>query len=281
EEEEEEEEEQPKYSSGCDSDRYDLSAERGGPSTRHQEEEEEEETIENSTRLNPFAKGRNLSDQAAAKPVSRDGRLNPFKVLGSGKSAAAASGQRNVLDNMWSSRKPTPPSGSAGKANQSLKPLMPKPKTKTQSTLLQMTKAANQKAQQSSAPAADRLNSAESPPPATATEDRENNRLQTGFQLWLEDSRASIEVSGTGVEETDIIREAMRRFRMLSAEERLQWTARAKGQSEDVRKRKRAEEGGRGGAENEDGQEADERNAKKKKSVDPSSKLSAFAFKAN
>lgn len=62
------------------------------------------------------------------------------------------------------------------------------------------------------------------------------------------------------------------------------WTERAKGQTgdaADLKKRKRAEGGG-GGAENENGQaEADENSAKKKKSLDPSSKLAAFAFNKN
>ena len=60
------------------------------------------------------------------------------------------------------------------------------------------------------------------------------------------------------------------------------WTERAKGQTgdaADLKKRKRAEGGG---AENENGQaEADENSAKKKKSLDPSSKLAAFAFTKN
>lgn len=65
------------------------------------------------------------------------------------------------------------------------------------------------------------------------------------------------------------------------------WTERAKGQTgdaADLKKRKRAkeEEEERGGVENENGQaEADETSAKKKKSLDPSSKLSAFAFNKN
>lgn len=62
------------------------------------------------------------------------------------------------------------------------------------------------------------------------------------------------------------------------------WTERAKGQTgeaADLKKRKRVEGGGRDG-ENENAQtEADENSAKKKKSVDPSSKLSAFAFNKN
>lgn len=59
------------------------------------------------------------------------------------------------------------------------------------------------------------------------------------------------------------------------------WTERAKGQTgdaADLKKRKRAG----GGAESENRHaETDESSAKKKKPVDPSSKLSAFAFSKN
>lgn len=61
------------------------------------------------------------------------------------------------------------------------------------------------------------------------------------------------------------------------------WTERAKGLTGDVKdlkKRKRTEAGG--GIENQIGQvEANENDAKKKKAMDPSSKLSAFAFHKN
>lgn len=60
------------------------------------------------------------------------------------------------------------------------------------------------------------------------------------------------------------------------------WTERAKGQSGDVadmKKRKRGEEESRG---DENGQsDADETSAKKKKPLDTSAKLSAFAFNKN
>lgn len=60
------------------------------------------------------------------------------------------------------------------------------------------------------------------------------------------------------------------------------WTERAKGpagDAADLRKRKRAEGGAGGGADCEDGRaDAEESGAKKKKPLDTSSKLSAFAF---
>lgn len=46
-------------------------------------------------------------------------------------------------------------------------------------------------------------------------------RPKTGFQLWLEENRNSITAAQPGLEETDVIKEAMGRFRTLSAEERL------------------------------------------------------------
>lgn len=46
-------------------------------------------------------------------------------------------------------------------------------------------------------------------------------RPRTGFQLWLEENRKSITADHPDLEETDVIKEAMGRFRTLSAEERL------------------------------------------------------------
>lgn len=212
-------------------------------------------------------------------------------MLGSGKPASLSGHPRvtNILDNMTSSKKSAPLSGSAAKPNKGpvLKPLAPRPKTKTQSTLLQMTgtKAANKKPQENTEPAADQQKQPDVPPPASSADNVENKRPKTGFQLWLDENRKSIIADHPDLEETDVIKEAMGRFRTLSAEERLSWTERAKGQTgdaADLKKRKRAGGGGGGGAENENGQaEADENSAKKKKSLDPSSKLSAFAFNKN
>lgn len=46
-------------------------------------------------------------------------------------------------------------------------------------------------------------------------------RPKTGFQLWLEENRKSITADQPDLEETSVIKEAMGRFRILSAEERL------------------------------------------------------------
>ncbi|XP_070763353.1 WD repeat and HMG-box DNA-binding protein 1 [Enoplosus armatus] len=300
----EEEEEEPEYSRRTSG--YGQSEVTGGRYShrRDQEEEEEqreelreeeegqemdtEEAAETRKRVNPFAKEAESPVQPSLTPIGKVGRANPFKVLGSGKPSASSGQPRvtNILDNMTSSRKSAPLSGSAGKPNKGpvLKPLAPRPKTKTQSTLLQMTgaKSANRKPQENTEPAADRQKQADVPPPASPADNTENKRPKTGFQLWLEENRKGIIADQPDLEETDIIKEAMGRFRTLSAEERLSWTERAKGQTgdaADLKKRKRAEGGG---AENENGRaEADENSAKKKKSLDPSSKLSAFAFNKN
>ncbi|XP_044212022.1 WD repeat and HMG-box DNA-binding protein 1 [Thunnus albacares] len=301
EEEAEEQEEEPDYSS--------IRRTTSGYGSRHTQEEEEEreeeleeeedgqemeteESAEARKRLNPFAKEASSPVTPSPTPVGKAGRANPFKVLGAAKPSAAAGQPRvtNILDNMTSSRKSAPLGGSAGKSSKNpvLKPLAPRPKTKTQSTLLQMTttKAANKKNQANTEPAADQQKQPDVPPPASP-ENTENKRPKTGFQLWLEENRKSIVADQPDLQETDVIKEAMGRFRTLSAEERLSWTERAKGQTgdaADLKKRKREGGGGGGGgdAENENGQtEADENSAKKKKSLDPSSKLSAFAFNKN
>ncbi|XP_039982137.1 WD repeat and HMG-box DNA-binding protein 1 isoform X2 [Xiphias gladius] len=303
----EEQEEEPEYSSVRRASGYGQSEVAGGRygNRRNQEEEEEqgeelgeeedgqevetEETTETRKRVNPFAKEAGSPVTPSLTPIGKVGRANPFKVLGSGKPPASSGPPRatHILDNMTSSRKSAPLSGSAGKPIKGpvLKPLAPRPKAKTQSTLLQMTgtKAANKKTQENTQPAADKQRQPEAPPAAAPASNSENLRPKTGFQLWLEENRKSIVAEHPDLEETDIIKEAMGRFRTLSAEERLSLTERAKGQTgdaADLKKRKRAE--GEGGAGNEHGKaEADESTAKKKKSLDPSSKLSAFAFNKN
>ncbi|XP_023261593.1 WD repeat and HMG-box DNA-binding protein 1 [Seriola lalandi dorsalis] len=307
EEEPEEREEEPQYSSVRQNSGYGRSEVAGGRhGNRHNQEEEEEqgeelgeeedgqemeteETTETRKRMNPFAKEAESPVQPSLTPIGKAGRANPFKVSGK---ASAPSGQprvTNILDNMTSSRKSAPHSGAAGKPNKSpvLKPLAPRPKAKTQSTLLQMTatKAANKKTEENTEPAAEQQKQPEVPPPASSAESAENKRPKTGFQLWLEENRKSILADQPDLEETDVIKEAMGRFRTLSADERLSWTDRAKGQTgdaADLKKRKRGGGGGGGDEENENGQtKVDENSAKKKKSLDPSSKLSAFAFNKN
>uniref|UniRef100_A0A3Q2DSX9 WD repeat and HMG-box DNA-binding protein 1 n=1 Tax=Cyprinodon variegatus TaxID=28743 RepID=A0A3Q2DSX9_CYPVA len=253
-------------------------------SPRENQEEEEEELGEEDD-----GGETEMEETTETKKPGKVGRSNPFKVrvAGSGTPTSSSGKTRvtNILDNMTSSRKSTPISGSAGKPNKGpvLKPLAPRAKSKAQSTLLQISsnKTANKKNQETAEQAADLQKQPDTTAPPTPTENTENKRPKTGFQLWLDENRKVIIADNPDLDETDVIKEAMGRFRTLSADERLSWTERAKGQAgdaADARKRKRAE--GDGGAENET-VETDENNSKKKKSLDPSSKLSAFAFNKN
>nr|XP_057932990.1 WD repeat and HMG-box DNA-binding protein 1 isoform X1 [Doryrhamphus excisus] len=256
-----------------------------------QQEMEAEDEADGPKRLNPFAKAPGSPPKQATPPSAKLGRSNPFKsiqVSHSGKSSSLSGQPRaaNILDNMTSNRKSAPLSASAGKSNKSpvLKPLQPRPKTKAQSTLLHMTgaKAAAKKTRESLETLGDQQKQPDPPTAPSLTDNSEMKRPQTGFQLWMEENRKNIMADHPDLEETDIIKEAMGRFRNLSAEERLSWTERAKVltvDATDLKKRKRAEVGG--GVENGIGPEdADEKNAKKKKALD-TSKLSAFAFHNN
>ncbi|XP_077942026.1 WD repeat and HMG-box DNA-binding protein 1 [Gasterosteus aculeatus] len=252
------------------------------------EQMEQDEEPETRKRVNPFAKeAASPAVSPSLTPIGKAGRANPFKVSSSASfspsAAAAAPRGTNILDNMASGRKASPLAGSAGKANKGpvLKPLPPRPRSKTQPTLLQMT-SSKKKTQgitqkQPEAPPP-------TPPPAPPADSGENERPKTGFQLWLEENRKSISADHPELEETEVIKEAMGRFRTLSAEERLSWTERAKsqtGEAADLKKRKRGGGGGGGGDDERGAVEADENGAKKKRSLDPSAKLSAFAFNKN
>uniref|UniRef100_A0A7M4FLX1 WD repeat and HMG-box DNA-binding protein 1 n=1 Tax=Crocodylus porosus TaxID=8502 RepID=A0A7M4FLX1_CROPO len=171
----------------------------------------------------------------------------------------------NVLDTMSKASKKTPASTSrAGNKQESpvLKPLIPKPKSKQVFPVLTLF--------------------------------YENRELifffylpKTGFQMWLEENRGSILEDAPDLEETEIIKEGMSRFRMLTSEERMGWTEKAKGgtadsNSTEVKKRKRPL-----GASDE-GRESQEEKSKedlslprKRKPLDQPAnvKLSAFAFK--
>ncbi|XP_035991832.1 WD repeat and HMG-box DNA-binding protein 1 [Fundulus heteroclitus] len=247
---------------------------------------ESEETTDATKRSNPFAK--EGGSPVTPTPIGKAGRSNPFKVAAPGKPAPASGHLRvaNILDSMTSSRKSAPLGGSAATAGKGpvLKPLAPRAKTKAQSTLLQISsnKTANKKTPESAEPAAEPQQQPDAaapalPPPA---ENGENKRPKTGFQLWLEENRKIIMADNPDLDETDVIKEAMGRFRTLSADERRSWTERAKGQTgdaADVRKRKRAD----GGAEDETAESDSESSSRKKKALDASSKLSAFAFNKN
>uniref|UniRef100_A0A8C2E368 WD repeat and HMG-box DNA-binding protein 1 n=1 Tax=Cyprinus carpio TaxID=7962 RepID=A0A8C2E368_CYPCA len=207
--------------------------------------------------------------------------INIFKlqVSGAGKSSSSPAGQprtTNVLDSMTMSNRKPAPLGSTSKQGKApvLKPLAPKPKSKTQATLLQMSASkGNSKKLEDSQSEAEKVKPAPAATPPASAENIENRKPKTGFQLWLEENRKSILADSPDFEEMDVIKEGMGRFRTLSAEERLNWTERAKGDS-DPKKRKREDEEGQVDEQT----ESDEGRTKKKKPLDTSAKLSAFAF---
>ncbi|XP_009291161.1 WD repeat and HMG-box DNA-binding protein 1 isoform X1 [Danio rerio] len=291
--EEEQEDEEPAYQSREYRESNQMNSRQAQQENGCEEEEVEEEEYpqeeqmdaEESTEtrkkfLNPFKKGGKSPEKPSPKPVSREGRVNPFKVSGAGKSSGSPAGQprtTNVLDSMTMSRKPAAFSGLSKQSKAPvLKPLAPKPKSKTQATLLQMSASkGNSKKLEDSQSEAEKVK----PAPVAATppvlkENTENKKPKTGFQLWLEENRKSILADNPDFEEMDVIKEGMGRFRTLSAEERLNWTEKAKGDS-DPKKRKREDEDEEKAAEQ---MESDEASAKKKKPLDSSAKLSAFAF---
>ncbi|MFT7801778.1 WD repeat and HMG-box DNA-binding protein 1 [Arapaima gigas] len=232
-------------------------------------------------RLPLFNKANISPEETSLKPCGRDSRVNPFKVSQSKPAALSALPRATgVLDSMTaSSRKPLSLGISGGKQSKEpiLKPLVPRPKSKTQATLLQMN--TQKTAKKNGEPATEQPRHKDTVSPATPPATTENSKPTTGFQLWLEENRKNILADKPDLDETDIIKEAMSQFRALSAEDRLCWAERAKGQSggsADGRKRKRVEEGGE-----EKSSELDESSTKKTKTVEMSARLSAFAFNKN
>ncbi|KTG40181.1 hypothetical protein cypCar_00003095 [Cyprinus carpio] len=289
--EEEQEEEEPAYQShssreyrGSNQMSRRLAPVENGCEEEEEYPQEEQMDAEESTEtrklsLNPFKKGGKSPERPSPKPMSREGRVNPFKVSGAGKSSSSPAGQprtTNVLDSMTMSNRKPAPLGSTSKQGKApvLKPLAPKPKSKTQATLLQMSASkGNSKKLEDSQSEAEKVKPAPAATPPASAENIENRKPKTGFQLWLEENRKSILADNPDFEEMDVIKEGMGRFRTLSAEERLNWTERAKGDS-DPKKRKREDEEGQVDEQT----ESDEGRTKKKKPLDTSAKLSAFAF---
>ncbi|XP_054827685.1 WD repeat and HMG-box DNA-binding protein 1 [Eublepharis macularius] len=286
-----------------------------------EEAEDDEEEISEEAKPGSPTLGRNPTTSKSEKAVvvsSSQGRVNPFKVSSSQKDPIAHS--TNVLDNMAKLPKKSPAPIGRGAASKErgpvIKPLVPKPKSKklTVAAFFQLRtpisekkateergektaegggekaaegggeKAAEEggeKVAEDGRQKADKTSETQTP-----AENGENKRPKTGFQMWLEENRSFILADNPDFEETEIIKEGMGRFRMLSAEERMAWTERAKGRetvdSGEGKKRKHPE------SINSDGPESPEHkleentsSAKKPKSFDQamSTKLSTFAFK--
>ncbi|KAM6459426.1 WD repeat and HMG-box DNA-binding protein 1 isoform 1-T2 [Liasis olivaceus] len=254
--------------------------------TYEEEDEEKVNTVNEAKPSSPTLYGNASTSKSAAHASSNQVRVNPFKVSSSQKDAFVHS--PNILDNLTRLPKKNPTLNSQGGPNKKspvIKPLIPKPKSKqaTATAFFQPRALTTEKKV-----AEDREGKNDTVPSElqTVTENRDNKRPKTGFQMWLEENRSSILSDNPHFEETEIIKEGMIRFRILSAEERMAWTEKAKGREagdpSEGKKRKRPEDV------NDKGQEGQEQkskedvgSAKKSKSFNQSTftKLSTFAYK--
>ncbi|KAM5125433.1 WD repeat and HMG-box DNA-binding protein 1-like, partial [Mantella aurantiaca] len=262
--------------------------EKNGEEEEGEEPEEEEEAAPIPPRLgraamNSFSKNVASPEQPTTKSgaivSSNQGRVNPFKVSASQKSPALAGNSSRILDNMSKlSRKPPAAAANLASGKQDsvvIKPLAPRTKSKQgQATLFQSVQS---KSSAKSSPASEKpakMASSRAQRPTT-------KRPRTGFQLWLDENRQNILSENPELEESDVIKEGMSRFRSLTNEDRMIWTEKAKGDDAgDSKKRKRAEQEKRDSAEDPREESQDSGATKKRKPFDQSAnqKLSAFAF---
>ncbi|XP_068110818.1 WD repeat and HMG-box DNA-binding protein 1 [Hyperolius riggenbachi] len=296
---EEEEEEEEDFRSRLSAGYSRTATEWGEPRPRQavQEQEaevngeEEEEEIESEevpelprlgrTGLNALGKSVSSPEQSAAKSgvilSSNQGRVNPFKVSASQKSPALAGNSSRILDNMTKlGKKPSSAQQASGKSDSLvIKPLAPRAKTKQSQPTLFQAKSTVKKAQENEKPI-------QMSPAAVTPEIKEVKKPKTGFQLWLDDNRESILSDNPELEESEIIKEGMNRFRTLTNEQRMVWTEKAKGDDPgDLKKRKREEQENVAVPESQKDAAQDSSVPKKRKPLDQSAnqKLSAFAFK--
>ncbi|KAG9481449.1 hypothetical protein GDO78_010595 [Eleutherodactylus coqui] len=200
-----------------------------------------------------------------------------MEVSASQKSPALAGSSSRILDNMSKLAKKTPPAASKSDSLV-IKPLVPRAKPKQGQTALFSNiqpKCTAKKTQEKENPTP--------PPPTPVVEKTESKKSKTGFQLWLEENRQSILSETSELDESEIIKEGMSRFRALTNEERMMWTEKAKGDdSADQKKRKREQQENCDSQESPEGDTQDHSSTvKKRKPFDQSTtnKLSAFAFK--
>ncbi|NXA14635.1 WDHD1 protein, partial [Sapayoa aenigma] len=117
----------------------------------------------------------------------------------------------------------------------------------------------------------------------TAQESTENRRPKTGFQMWLEENRANILTDNPDLNEAEVIKEGMSRFRMLTSEERMVWTEKAKGVNdlaeEKKRKRPTAEEDEVRKSQEQKSEDTNVSKRTKPSEQSTNARLSAFAFK--
>lgn len=235
----------------------------------------------------------NSSDTPALKSgavfSSSQGWVNPFKVVVSSKEPAVSANSTrsaNILDSMnKSSRKSTSLNRMENNGKSPvIKPLTPKPRSKQASAASYFQKRTPQA--DKTEEVKENPKSSSSDAPAVCLQNSENQRPKTGFQMWLEENRSQILSDNPDIsDETDIIKEGMIRFRVLSAEERKAWTNKAKGETAsdgaEAKKRKRVVSEI---CETENQEETVKENldlSKKQKALNlpANQKLSAFAFK--
>ncbi|NXY45841.1 WDHD1 protein, partial [Ceuthmochares aereus] len=250
--------------------------------------EEAEETPEiHKQRPNPFSKSVASTEVTTPKSAviasSGQGRVNPFKVSSNKKDPLVPSA--NVLDNMtkYSKKNTLSSSRAVNKQNPPvIKPLIPKPKSKQASAAsFFQARTPNSSEKTGEEKAVNESHEVK----VTAQENTENKRPKTGFQMWLEENRANILADNPDLDEAEVIKEGMSRFRMLSSEERMVWTEKAKGGAvndlAEDKKRKRLTADEDEAKKNQE-QKSEELNlSKKPKPSDQSThvRLSAFAFK--
>ncbi|KAF2974133.1 hypothetical protein EK904_004818 [Melospiza melodia maxima] len=256
------------------------------------EEAEETPEVHKEKEPNGFSKGVTSAEVNTPKPAlvasSSRGRVNPFKVSSSKKEPVVPSG--NVLDNMTKYSKKTSSSGSRAADKQNppvIKPLTPKPKTKQASaaSFFQPRTPATNPGEKTVEEREEKAGNESQEAKVTAQENTENRRPRTGFQMWLEENRANILTDNPDLNEAEVIKEGMSRFRMLTSEERMVWTEKARGgrvnDSAEDKKRKRPPAEEDEVKKSQEQKSEDTNVSKKSKPLDPSTnnRLSAFAFK--
>ncbi|KFW81171.1 WD repeat and HMG-box DNA-binding protein 1 [Phalacrocorax carbo] len=253
--------------------------------------EEVEETPEvQNQRPNPFSKGATSAEVTTPKSVliasSSQGRVNPFKVSSNKKDPVVPSA--NVLDTMSKYSKKTSLSSSRAVNKQNppvIKPLIPKPKSKQALAASFFQVRTPNSSEKTVEEREEKAGNESHEVKATAPENTENKRPKTGFQMWLEENRANILMDNPDLNEAEVIKEGMSRFRMLSSEDRMVWTEKAKGGTvndlTEDKKRKHPTADEDEAKKNHEQKSEDSSLSKKPKPLDQSTnvRLSAFAFK--
>ncbi|KFV74787.1 WD repeat and HMG-box DNA-binding protein 1 [Dryobates pubescens] len=254
--------------------------------------EEEEETPEvPKQRPNPFSRSVTSAEVPAPKSIvitsGSQGRVNPFKVSSNKKEPVVPSA--NILDTMTKQSKKTSLASSRAANKQNppvIKPLIPKPKSKQALAASFFQPHAPNSSAKVVEEREEKAGNESQEAKVTAQENTENRRPRTGFQMWLEENRANILTDNPALDEAEVIKEGMSRFRVLSAEERMAWTEKAKGGTgsdlAEDKKRKRPPAEDEDEAKKKQEQNSEDSNLpKKSKPLDQSTnvRLSAFAFK--